>query len=421
MFRRMFLLLAAPVCGMLLCACATPADEHINNAPPSEGIASSDDKVRNGLQSESNSSSDGHFEVASPTDDQINIVMVGDILLHTPIEEAAANPDGTYNFDFIFENMKDEISAADIAIVNQEVIIGGKELGVSGYPAFNAPAEIGDALVNAGFDVVCHATNHTLDKGKKGVVNTCAYWNTSHPDITVVGINEDDTRYQNIDIITVRNTKIAILNYTYGTNGIPMPSDMPHAVDMLDQGKVVSDLKFAEKNADFTIVCPHWGTEYSLEPDDNQLFWNRVFRQNGADLVLGTHPHVIEPVTFESDPDPKTTNNHGGGDMLTYYSLGNFVNWTSGTGNGTANRMIGGMAQVSLGRDDNGEVIIKDHSIRALVCHVRSGPKGVTVFPLSEYTDELGKESEIVKQDSSFSKSYCVSLCNKVWGAGNWR
>jgi poly-gamma-glutamate synthesis protein (capsule biosynthesis protein) len=292
---------------------------------------------------------------------------------------------------------------------------------VSGYPAFNAPTEIGDALVNAGFDVVCHATNHTLDKSKKGVVNTCSYWKTSHPEITVVGINEDNIEYQNIDIITVKNTKIAILNYTYGTNGIPMPSDMPHAVDMLDQNKVISDLKFAEENADFTIVCPHWGTEYSLEADQNQLFWNKVFRQHGADLVLGTHPHVIEPITFETDPDPNVTNNHGGGDMLTYYSLGNFVNWTSGTGKGTANRMVGGMAQVSLGRGDNNEVIIKDHSIRALVCHVKSGPKGVTVFPLSEYTDEQGKENEIIKQDSSFSKSYCVDLCNKVWGIGNWR
>ena len=107
MFRRMFLLLAAPVCGMLLCACAIPADEHINNAPPSEGIASSNDRISSGLQSESNSSPDDHSEVTSPADDQINIVMVGDILLHTPVEEAAANPDGTYNFDFIFEHMKD--------------------------------------------------------------------------------------------------------------------------------------------------------------------------------------------------------------------------------------------------------------------------------------------------------------------------
>ncbi len=352
--------------------------------------------------------------------DHINIVMVGDILLHTPVEEAALQTDGSYNFDFIFENMKQEISAADIAIVNQEVIIGGKELGVSGYPAFNAPQEIGDALTSAGFDVVCHATNHALDKGKKGLVNTENYWKSSHPGMTVVGINEKEDAYQNIDIIEVKGMKIAILNYTYGTNGIKAPSDMPHAVDMLDKTKVTSDLKFAEENADFTIVCPHWGTEYNLGIDQNQTYWNDIFRAGGADLVLGTHPHVIEPIVMENDDAPGITNNHGGGDMLTYYSLGNFVNWTSGTGNGTSNRMVGGMAQVSIGRDSSGEAVIKNHDIRALVCHVKSGPKGVTVYPLSSYTDELGKENEIIRQDSSFSRDYCVDLCNKVWGTGSW-
>ena len=102
--------------------------------------------------------------------DSVSVVMVGDILLHTPVEEAAQDLDGNYNFDFVFSQTKDSITAADLAIVNQEVIIGGKELGVSGYPAFNAPYEIGDALSGAGFDVVCHATNHALDKGKRGIL-----------------------------------------------------------------------------------------------------------------------------------------------------------------------------------------------------------------------------------------------------------
>lgn len=356
----------------------------------------------------------------TPDNDQIDIVMVGDILLHTPVEEAAAMPDGSYNFDFIFENMKDEISGADIAIVNQEVIIGGKELGVSGYPAFNAPTEIGDALVNAGFDVVCHATNHALDKGKKGIVNTNTYWNTSHPEITVLGINDNETEYSSVPILNVKGKKIALLNYTYGTNGIPLPSDMPHAVDLLDEKKIISDLKYAEENADFTIVCPHWGTEYNLGRDKNQQYWNDIFRQNGADLVIGTHPHVIEPVVLEQDAVPGIGNNHGNGDMLTYYSLGNFVNWTSGTGKGIANRMVGAMAKVTLGTDNNNETVIKNHAIEALVCHVKSGPKGVTVYPLSSYTEDMGRDNEIIRQDPSFSTAYCSELCDKIWGSGNW-
>lgn len=352
---------------------------------------------------------------APEKDTEITIVMVGDILLHTPVEEAAKRDDGSYNFDFIFENLKKDISSADIAIVNQEVIIGGEELGVSGYPAFNAPYQIGDALVYAGFDVVCHGTNHALDKGKSGLLNCCKYWREQHPEITVVGINETEDAYNNIDIVEEKGIRIAILNYTYGTNGIPQPKGMPHAVDMLDKDKVVKDLKFAEENADFTIVCPHWGTEYNLGVDKSQKYWTEIFRKNGADLVLGTHSHVIEPIEMLEDAGIGITNNHGDGDMLVYYSLGNFVNWTSGKGKGVANRMVGGMADVTLGRNAKGEVVIKSHGVTPVVTHLQKGHEGVIVYPLTEYTDELGKNNEIVKQDPGFSAQYCRELANKVW------
>jgi poly-gamma-glutamate capsule biosynthesis protein CapA/YwtB (metallophosphatase superfamily) len=353
---------------------------------------------------------------AAASEEGITLLMVGDILLHTPVEEAAKTANGDYNFDFIFEHTKDEISAADIAMVNQEVIIGGEELGVSGYPAFNAPYAIGDALVNAGFDVICHATNHALDKGKKGILNTTNYWEENHPEITVVGINETEDEYENIDIIERDGIRIAILNYTFGTNGISAPSDMPHIVDTLDESKVAADLKYAEGNADFTVVCPHWGTEYKLGIDKSQEKWTDVFRKNGADLVLGTHPHVIEPIELITDNKDGITNNHGDGDMLVYYSLGNFVNWTSGTGDGTANRMLGGMANVTISRDENGDIAVSDYSVRAVVCHVESGPQNVTVYPLSDYTDALASENEIRTQDPSFSREYLVKLCNEIWG-----
>ena len=195
---------------------------------------------------------------------------------------------------------------------------------------------------------------------------------------------------------------------------------MPHAVDTLEVSKVKSDLAYAEQNADFTIVCPHWGTEYVLNPDSYQKEWTKRFRKYGADLVIGTHPHVIEPVEMLEDSIAGISNNKGNGDMLVYYSLGNFVNWTSSSGAGIANRCVGGMAQITIGRDSKGEVVIKDHGIKALVCHLQQGPKGVSVYPLSEYTDELGNKNEIVAQDSSFSRKYCVDLCNKVWGTA-WK
>ena len=349
--------------------------------------------------------------------ESVSVVMVGDILLHTPVEEAAVDADGNYNFDFIFSQTKNSIEAADLAIVNQEVIIGGKELGITGYPAFNAPFEIGDALCDAGFDVVCHATNHALDKGKRGVVNTLKYWDDSHPEMRVVGINGSQEQKDAVDIVEKNGIRIAILNYTYGTNGISAPSDMPYAVDMLDESKVKSDLEYAENNADFTIVCPHWGTEYNLGIDGSQRKWTEVFRDGGADLVIGTHPHVIEPIEFIEDDVPGHGNNHGGGDMLVYYSLGNFVNWTSGTGAGTTNRMVGGMAQITLGKDALGEVVVTDSGVKALVCHVTHGHNGVEVYPLSDYTEELAASNAIREQDSSFTLRQCQELCNKVWGS----
>jgi poly-gamma-glutamate synthesis protein (capsule biosynthesis protein) len=353
------------------------------------------------------------------TDKEITIVMVGDILLHTPVEEAAKDDAGNYNFDFIFEDTKKDIASADIAIVNQEVIIGGEELGVSGYPAFNAPTEIGDALVKAGFDVVCHGTNHALDKGKKGILNTLDYWEENHPEITILGINDSKEDQENITIIEQDGIKIALLNYTYGTNGISLPKGMPYAVDMLDKDKVISDLKYAEENADFTIVCPHWGTEYELGTDSSQKKWAKIFREYGADLVIGTHPHVIEPIEMMEDGKTGYSNNHGNGDMLVYYSLGNFVNWTSGKGKGVANRMVGGMAQISIGLDKNGEVVIKDYGVEALVCHVKSGDRNIRVCPLSSYSETMGLENEIRKQDSTFSTQYCIDLVNSIWK--KWR
>lgn len=352
--------------------------------------------------------------------DSVSIVMVGDVLLHMPIEEASKDEDGNYDFNPIFRNMKDEIAAADLAIVNQEVILGGAELGISGYPCFNAPTDIGDALVNTGFDVVLHGTNHALDKGKTGLLNTIEYWKNRHPEILVVGINETQEDKDRIDITTKNGIRIAILNYTYGTNGIPMPQSMPFAVDTLEEAKVKADLAYAEENADFTIVCPHWGTEYNLGTDKSQRRWTEIFREGGADLVLGAHPHVIEPIEFIEDDVPGHGNNHGNGDMLVYYSLGNFVSWTSSEGPGITKRMVGGMAQVTITRNEKGEAVITDNAVEALVAHLSRQHHGVSVYPLSTYTDELAAVNAIDIQDNSFSKQQCLDICNTVWG-DNWK
>ena len=400
--RRNGILLVALAIIVLLSGCGKTRQEEAANAAVSE------DREEATIPKEATLSEDVALEAdTSNEDDTLTLIMVGDVLLHDPVEDAARDAEGNYNFDFLFEETKDEIAAADIAIANQEVMIGGEELGVSGYPAFNAPYEIGDALTNAGFDVICHGTNHALDKGGAGIQNALTYWKEQHPEMVIAGINASKEEQNTIDIVEAKGMRIAILNYTYGTNGIPLPSDMPYAVNLLEEQQVISDLEAAEAQADFTVVCPHWGIEYELEETAEQQRWAKLMVEHGADLIIGTHPHVIEPYE-EVDGVP------------VYYSLGNFINWTSDSGTGIANRMVGGMAEVTLQRDKDGTVIVYNYGVKALVCHLTSGAQGIVAYPLSDYTPDLADANAIRNQDSSFSYSYCEDLCNQVWGEGRW-
>lgn len=367
----------------------------------------------------------GQSEVTEETEEPytgptVSLVMVGDILFHTPVAESGVQEDGSYNYDALFANVKDEIEGADLALVNQEVIIGGEALGISGYPSFNAPYELGDALAEAGFDVVLHATNHTLDQGKKGVQNCLSFWKNQHPDVAVLGINaSQDAQNNNIYVYEQDGIRIAILNYTYGTNGIDLPSDMPYAVNLLEEEKVVADIEKAKEEADFIIVCPHWGTEYQLTPSAEQGRWTEIFLENGVDLVIGTHPHVIQPIEWIPYEDQGGDAENGASDtegMLVYYSLGNFLNWTSSSGEGIANRMVGGMAEVTIGIDENGEAFIVDYGVEPLVCHLTEGVNGVTTYLLEDYNEEMVAENAILQQDGAFSKEYCEALCEEVWG-----
>jgi poly-gamma-glutamate synthesis protein (capsule biosynthesis protein) len=339
----------------------------------------------------------------------ITIRMVGDILLHDRVSQYALQEDGRYDYSRVFEDLKDEISEADLAIVNQEVIIAGEEFGVSGYPTFNAPFALGDALAEAGFDVICHGTNHALDKGKKGLLSCIDFWEREYPQLAVLGIHDSRADRNRIYVYEQDGIRVAVLNYTYGTNGIPLPADMPYAVDLLEREQVIADIHTAEALADFTIVCPHWGAEYVLEETAEQRQWAELFLECGVDLVLGTHPHVIEPVEMMVDEE-------NGRQMLVYYSVGNFVNWTSSAKAGVANRMVGGMADVTIGRSEDGDVTITDYSVTAVVTHLESRTNGVYTTKLADYTQERSLENEIVLQDPAFSYEYCVELCDRIWG-----
>ena len=289
------------------------------------------------------------------------------------------------------------------------MILGGTELGLSGYPAFNGPFEVGDALVNAGFDVILHATNHTLDRGKKALLNCLDFWETNYPEVAVLGAFDSQEDYDNLIYVYEEDgLKIAILNYTYGTNGIPSPSDMPFAVARLEKEKVISDLQKAEALADFTVVCPHWGTEYQHKQSAEQEKWAALFMEYGADLVIGTHPHYIQPVEMLTD--------EAGKQMLVYYSLGNFINSTNENGRGTADRIVGAMAQVTIAKNEAGNVYIKEYGVDPLVTQLLYGTQEITTYKLSDYTEELASQNEILKKDSVFNLTFCQELCEDVFG-----
>ncbi len=329
----------------------------------------------------------------------LELIMVGDVLLHTPVIDSGRLPDDTYNYDHLFSHVKERIEQADVAIVNQEVILGGTELGLSGYPCFNGPHEVADALADSGFDVVLHATNHALDQGEKGVRSCLTYWQDTYPQIQIAGIYESEEAQDNrIAFIEKNGIKVAILNYTYGTNGISIPDAAPYLVNLLDREQIERDVNKAKKMADFVVVCPHWGTEYRHTPDDNQRKWAVFFADMGVDLVIGTHPHVIEPVHWVEGA--------GGHRTLVYYSLGNFVNATSGQGAGVADRMLGAMADVVLRRNSENEIIIDSFEAHPLISHLESDVQKITVYPMEDYTPELEERNEIIRQDASFSLSY---------------
>lgn len=346
--------------------------------------------------------------IETKEESEITLIMVGDMLMHTPVNESGVMEDGSIDFSHLFRHTKEMIEGADIALVNQEVILGGEELGISGYPAFNTYQEFGDDLAEVGFDVVLHATNHALDKGKKGILSCLSYWDTQQPEIAVLGIQDTAEEQDEIYVYEEKGIRIAILNYTYGTNGISLPEDMPYAVNLMGKEKMQADIAKAKEQADFVVVCPHWGTEYVLEPDDYQKNYAEFLLDCGVDLVLGTHPHVIEPVEMLTDET--------GHEMLVYYSLGNYVNCTSSENEEIGQRMLGAMAEVTIAKDESGDVYISEYGAQPLVTYVSADQEEITVYPLEQFTDELAAGSYTVKFDTDFSKTYCEQLWGQVMG-----
>jgi len=334
-------------------------------------------------------------EIKEP--DRLNIKMVGDNLIHNSIYYAAKTENG-YDFDMMFENVKDEIEAADISIINQETIFVKDASRYSSYPTFGSPTAVGDSVVKAGFDVVAHATNHTNDKGTSGIMDTLKFWKENYPEIKVLGIHESEEE-SDISYLEKNNIKIAFLNYTYGLNGLNLAKGKEYMVDLLGNDiEIKENLEEAESNSDITIAILHIGNEYVYKPTKYHKEYVEFFIDNGADIVLCAHPHVLEPYEM------LTTENGNTG--LVYYSLGNFI-----SNQNEVPRLLGGMADITIERDEEGEIYIKDHNLIPLVTHYSD--KYYTTYKLDDYTNELASLHKISSK-REFSVEILWDLYKKI-------
>lgn len=280
-----------------------------------------------------------------------SMIMVGDNLIHSSIyKEANRNANGNgYDFKPMLEYIKPIVSKYDIKYYNQETILGGAEIGVSDYPTFNSPYEAGDAMIDAGFNLVSLATNHTIDRGKKAVLNSREYWNKQE-DVLAVGSYASEEERNEVKIAEVNNIKYTMLNYTYGTNGIPVPKGAEYLVNVWPTNlsindpkrdtkyqaykeQVKEDIERVKDKVDVLIVAMHWGVEYTNTPTAYEKDAAEFLASQGVNIVIGTHPHVVQPVTWIDD-------------TLVIYSLGNFI--SAQTQDMNYNKMVGLMTSLEI-------------------------------------------------------------------------
>lgn len=293
--------------------------------------------------------------------DEADLVFVGDAMQHQAQLDAARVSKDNYDYTSYFSAIEPLVSVADYAIVNLETPVSTPPY--SGYPCFNAPPQFVDALAEAGFDLFLTANNHTLDRGARGMRTTIANLDSRNLDHVGTYAN-DSARFDALPkIVNVNGFRIGFLNYTYGTNGIE-PRDGV-VVDYIDRALIKNDVEEARKNgAELICVCIHWGDEYKLLPNKTQKITADFLEALGVDLIIGAHPHVIQPMELRANryyPDKN---------VLLVYSLGNFVSNMK-----TADTRGGAMTHVKLFRGDDGRPAVKSADYRLLFTVPGTSPR----------------------------------------------
>ncbi len=256
-----------------------------------------------------------------PPPKEATLVAVGDIMMHRPQLPGAYHPETkTYDFRGFFQSVRSTLVDADWAFGNLETPIAGDERGFRGYPLFNAPVALAEALAEAGFDILSTANNHSLDQGYAGLVHTLEILHLQG--ITPVGTAANQTQASAVVMSEKNGIKQAFLAYTYGTNGIPIPADKPYAVNLIQEERITEEIGTARAmGADIVTVSLHFGNEYQRKPSQQQQQLARFCIDAGADLVLGHHPHVVQPYERYTTTREDGTIREG----VIIYSLGNFI------------------------------------------------------------------------------------------------
>lgn len=306
--------------------------------------------------------------------DTLSLLFAGDLMQHQRQINAARTATGGYDYSSYFEYVKDEIQSADFAIANLEVTLGGKPY--KGYPAFSAPDEYLTAIHNAGFNVLITANNHSLDRGRKGLERTIQLIDSLKIPHAGTYLNAEERENKYPLLLEKKGFRIAILNYTYGTNGIPVTP--PNIVNYIDTTIISKDIEASKTlNPDAIIACMHWGIEYQSLPDKEQKFLTYWLLQKGVNHIIGCHPHVVQPI--EVREDSLTNEKH-----LVVYSLGNYIS------NMSARRTDGGlMVKMELVKDSTTRLNHCEYSLVWTARPVQSKKKNHQLLPINFPTDSI--------------------------------
>ena len=345
-------------------------------------------------------------EVFKPT--SAKLVAVGANLMHRSSTLSAKNADGTYDFTKHFANMADIFKAADLAVISQDTVLGGIELGATSTETgiFNTAVELADGMADAGINVVLAANNHIMDEGSAGLNTLMSYFSTKYPNITLLGVNNSREAKDEPVYVETNNIKIAMINYSYGSNQTADLDASPYLLNQYDEDWLSDILKQAREEADFIIAFPFWGEQNSMDYTQEQERQAQFLADNGVDLIIGSYPHVVEPVKWITAENGDRT--------LVYYSLGNFQSIQN-----TVENMLGGQANVTISKEEDG-THISDYSLDFVVTHYEQRESSeyydiVTTYPLADYTRDLAaRHGMSVSGNEEFNLASLLGLSSQI-------